>query len=325
MTLGDPALTAAAMASIARRARRAAVGASLRLGRRRRGGDARDRLRPAAEPPPAPPGRRRRRARPLRARRAPGCTVERPDRQAGEHGGDQARDRRRPADLQLGPVHGPGHQEAVHREVRGRGQRGQLRQPRGDGHQAAGRRPLRPDLADAPSTSTGSTRRGCCHRFDRDSLNNADGISSFYDSPGGTPNNELSVPYTYYTTGIAWRERRRQRDDRLLERPHQPRRRREDVHPRRLPGGDRRGEPDQRLRPQHRRPERARDLEADAARAEGVRARDLDQLDPEPGQRARRSSTRPGTATSSTSATRSTTPRTSATRPARRACPSAPT
>ena len=41
--------------------------------------------------------------------------------------------------------------------------------------------------------------------FDRGLLRNSDNISSFYDSPWWDPQNELGIPYTYYTTGIAWR------------------------------------------------------------------------------------------------------------------------
>ncbi len=97
---------------------------------------------------PLPPRAARRRRRPgprrLRARRVHGRAPGRPLGRGPDH---QARDRRRPAALQLGPVHGPRHQEAVRGEVRGRGQRGQLRQPRGDGDQAPQRRELRPDLA----------------------------------------------------------------------------------------------------------------------------------------------------------------------------------
>ena len=46
---------------------------------------------------------------------------------------------------------------------------------------------------------------GLLAKFDRDLLRNSDNISSFYDSPWWDPNNELGIPYTYYTTGIAWR------------------------------------------------------------------------------------------------------------------------
>ncbi len=46
---------------------------------------------------------------------------------------------------------------------------------------------------------------GLLAHFDRDLLKNADNISPFYDGPWWDPQNELSVPYTYYTTGIAWR------------------------------------------------------------------------------------------------------------------------
>ena len=49
-------------------------------------------------------------------------------------------------------------------------------------------------------------KEGLLLQFDRDLLRNNDNISSFYDSPWWDPNNDLGVPYTYYTTGIAWRE-----------------------------------------------------------------------------------------------------------------------
>ena len=47
---------------------------------------------------------------------------------------------------------------------------------------------------------------GLLSRFDRGLLRNDENISSFYDGSWWDPQNELSVPYTYYTTGIAWRE-----------------------------------------------------------------------------------------------------------------------
>ena len=46
---------------------------------------------------------------------------------------------------------------------------------------------------------------GLLARFDRSLLRNADNISNFYNEPWYDPQNELGVPYTYYTTGIAWR------------------------------------------------------------------------------------------------------------------------
>ena len=49
-------------------------------------------------------------------------------------------------------------------------------------------------------------KEGLLAKFDRGLLRNNDNISSFYDSPWWDPNNDLGVPYTYYTTGIAWRE-----------------------------------------------------------------------------------------------------------------------
>ena len=48
-------------------------------------------------------------------------------------------------------------------------------------------------------------KEGLLARFDRSLLKNNDNISPFYDSPWWDPNNELGIPYTYYTTGIAWR------------------------------------------------------------------------------------------------------------------------
>jgi spermidine/putrescine transport system substrate-binding protein len=49
-------------------------------------------------------------------------------------------------------------------------------------------------------------QEGLLRSFDRDDLKNAKGISDFYDSGWWDPNAEFSVPYTYYTTGIAWRD-----------------------------------------------------------------------------------------------------------------------
>lgn len=40
--------------------------------------------------------------------------------------------------------------------------------------------------------------------FDRAKLKNADTLTPFYDNPWYDPNSEFSVPYAYYTTGIAW-------------------------------------------------------------------------------------------------------------------------
>ena len=187
-------------------------------------------------------------------------------------------------------------------------------------------RPLRHHLADAPSTRTASTRRGCSHRFDRDSLNNANGISSFYDHGWWDPDSELlgSLHLLHDRDRLAQR-RGRQRDDRFLERPDEPGRGGQDVHPRRLPGGDRRGEPDQRLAnstPPIRTSSRSRRRPCSTRRSSRAGSR---RTRPRTSSTAPPPSTRPGTATSSTSATRSTTPRTSATRPARRACRSGPT
>ncbi|MCB0864120.1 MAG: spermidine/putrescine ABC transporter substrate-binding protein [Solirubrobacterales bacterium] len=49
-------------------------------------------------------------------------------------------------------------------------------------------------------------QEGLLAHFDRDDLKNAKGISSFYDNGWWDPESKLSVPYTYYTTGIAWRD-----------------------------------------------------------------------------------------------------------------------
>lgn len=40
--------------------------------------------------------------------------------------------------------------------------------------------------------------------FNRSRLKSADTLSKFYDDPWYDPNSEFSVPYAYYTTGIAW-------------------------------------------------------------------------------------------------------------------------
>ena len=127
-------------------------------------------------------------------------------RQLGGGPDHQAEDRRRPAALQLGPVHGPRPQEAVLGEVRRRGQRGQLRQPRGDGDQAPQRRRSYDLIWPSTEYVYRLNKEGLLAHFDRGLLRNNDNISSFYDSPWWDPNNDLGVPYTYYTTGIAWRE-----------------------------------------------------------------------------------------------------------------------
>lgn len=43
-------------------------------------------------------------------------------------------------------------------------------------------------------------------RFDAYRLRGTDEITDFYDEAWWDPNHEYSVPYTYYTTGIAWRD-----------------------------------------------------------------------------------------------------------------------
>jgi spermidine/putrescine transport system substrate-binding protein len=47
---------------------------------------------------------------------------------------------------------------------------------------------------------------GLLAQFDRSLLQNSDKVAAFYDSPWYDPNSEFSMPYAYYTTGIAWRE-----------------------------------------------------------------------------------------------------------------------
>jgi spermidine/putrescine transport system substrate-binding protein len=47
---------------------------------------------------------------------------------------------------------------------------------------------------------------GLLAHYDRSELRNSDGISTFYDTTWWDPESEFSVPYTYYTTGIAWRD-----------------------------------------------------------------------------------------------------------------------
>jgi spermidine/putrescine transport system substrate-binding protein len=49
-------------------------------------------------------------------------------------------------------------------------------------------------------------QEGLLAQFDRSQLRNGDSIAAFYDSPWYDPNSEFSMPYTYYTTGIAWRD-----------------------------------------------------------------------------------------------------------------------
>ena len=47
---------------------------------------------------------------------------------------------------------------------------------------------------------------GLLAQFDRALLKNEGNLAAFYDSPWYDPNSEFSVPYTYYTTGICWRD-----------------------------------------------------------------------------------------------------------------------
>jgi spermidine/putrescine transport system substrate-binding protein len=47
---------------------------------------------------------------------------------------------------------------------------------------------------------------GLLANWDRSDLEHAKGISSYYDSGWWDPDSKISVPYTYYTTGIAWRD-----------------------------------------------------------------------------------------------------------------------
>jgi spermidine/putrescine transport system substrate-binding protein len=48
-------------------------------------------------------------------------------------------------------------------------------------------------------------QEGLLANFDRDDLRNAKGISSFYEHNWWDRDNDYTIPYTYYTTGIAWR------------------------------------------------------------------------------------------------------------------------
>lgn len=49
-------------------------------------------------------------------------------------------------------------------------------------------------------------KEGLLAEFDRSKLANADELSDFYDGAWWDPENEYTVPYAYYTTGIAWRD-----------------------------------------------------------------------------------------------------------------------
>ena len=130
--------------------------------------------------------------------------------------------------------------------------------------------------------------RACSPSSTATLLRNADGISNFYDEAWWDPNNEYSVPYTYYTTGIAWR------DDEVsgmtgswndLLNPDGDGRMfilddfQEAIGEANLINGfDLNTEI----------PEELEVSKADPARAEGARPRVLHQLRPEPGQRHRR-------------------------------------
>jgi len=49
-------------------------------------------------------------------------------------------------------------------------------------------------------------QEGLLAHYDRAEVPNARSLSSFYDSPWWDPDGEYTIPYTYYTTGIAWRD-----------------------------------------------------------------------------------------------------------------------
>jgi spermidine/putrescine transport system substrate-binding protein len=49
-------------------------------------------------------------------------------------------------------------------------------------------------------------KEGLLAHFDRGLLRNNDNVISYYDHPWWDPQDQLSVPYAYYTTGIAWRD-----------------------------------------------------------------------------------------------------------------------
>ena len=135
----------------------------------------------------------------------------------------------------------------------------------------------------------------------------AEDLVPIYDDGWWDPGRRHTVPYTYYTTGIAWR-RQIVSDDRFLERPRQPGRRRamfilddfqEAIGEANLINGWDLNTVD---------PNELDEAPRTPARPEGVRARDLSTNSTQNcRQRHRLRSTRPGTATSSTSATRSTT------------------
>jgi spermidine/putrescine transport system substrate-binding protein len=50
------------------------------------------------------------------------------------------------------------------------------------------------------------TDEGLLATFDRESIPNAAGVNPYYDSPWYDPESNHSLPYTYYTTGICWRD-----------------------------------------------------------------------------------------------------------------------
>ncbi len=50
------------------------------------------------------------------------------------------------------------------------------------------------------------SNEGLLATFDRESLSNTKGIEPFYDSPWYDEDSNHSLPYTYYSTGICWRD-----------------------------------------------------------------------------------------------------------------------
>ena len=90
-------------------------------------------------------------------------------------------------------------------------------------------------------------RQAMLRPLDRAALRNSDGIYDFFDDPWYDKNSGHTVPYGMYTTGIAWREDKvgdltgswNDLTNEQRQGPH--------LHARRPPGGDRAGQPAQRL------------------------------------------------------------------------------
>ena len=113
-------------------------------------------------------------------------------------------------------------------------------------------------------------------KIDHEKLKNYDQVFEFFHDPVYDPGSAHTVPYGMYATGLIWREDKISDMTESWDDLFRGGRQGQDLRARRLPGGHRDGQLQERLRPERVRGRRARDDEADADRPEAAAARLLD-------------------------------------------------